>query len=176
MNRLRNMQSGLRSSFRNIRKLQKKTSMAFFRKRLESYLPMFWKMQEYTNVRPREEKHSCVFLKHYKNWNKRILWEMGGKWTLPCNPWSGSATGNLWPGIGFKPREIGSGWICAGHFMEPETLGKMQLRVAVLLGRSSWTFLRKSAWSVRKYSKSAKCEINDDAVFLSVKEQRQNIL
>ena len=42
-------------------------SMAFFRKRLESYLPMFWKMQEYTNVRPREEKHSCVFLKHYKN-------------------------------------------------------------------------------------------------------------
>ena len=39
----------------------------FFRKRLESYLPMFWKTQEYTNVRPREEKHSCVFLKHYKN-------------------------------------------------------------------------------------------------------------
>ena len=65
--RLRNMQSGLRSFFRNIRKSQKKTSMAFFRKRLESYLPMFWKMQEYTNVRPREEKHSCVFLKHYKN-------------------------------------------------------------------------------------------------------------
>ena len=59
--------SGLRSFFRNIRKSQKKTSMAFFRKRLESYLPMFWKMQEYTNVRPREEKHSCVFLKHYKN-------------------------------------------------------------------------------------------------------------
>ena len=67
MNRLRNMQSGLRSSFRNIRKSQKKTSMAFFRKRLESYLPMFWKTQEYTNVRPREEKHLCVFLKHYKN-------------------------------------------------------------------------------------------------------------
>lgn len=47
--------------------ITKKISMAFFRKRLESYLPMFWKMQEYTNVRTREEKPSCVFLKHYKN-------------------------------------------------------------------------------------------------------------
>lgn len=37
------------------------------------YLPMFWKMQEYTNVRPREEKHSCVFLKHYKTEMKRIF-------------------------------------------------------------------------------------------------------
>ena len=50
MNRLRNMQSGLKFLPRNIRKSQKENIHGILQKELESYLPMFWKTQEYTNV------------------------------------------------------------------------------------------------------------------------------
>ncbi len=71
MNRLQNMQSGQDSFVRNMMEITKENIHGFFRKRLESYLYMYWKMPEYTNVRPREEKHLCDFLKHYKMLEKR---------------------------------------------------------------------------------------------------------
>lgn len=66
MNRLRNMQSGLRSSFRNIRKSQKNIH-GILQKEIGIVFTHVLEDAGVYKCTNEEEKPSCVFLKHYKN-------------------------------------------------------------------------------------------------------------